>query len=107
VIGNVVATVKDPGLGGEKLLIIQPLTAERRPVGDALIAVDGAGVGVGEDVFYVRGREASFAFLPKMVPTDISIVGKVDAVTLSRGAVRRTEVANLPPARKKKGRKGR
>jgi ethanolamine utilization protein EutN len=80
VIGNVVATVKDAGLRDEKLLVIQPLTPDRHPDGPALIAVDGAGVGVGEEVFYVRGREASFTFLPKKVPTDISIVGKVDTV---------------------------
>lgn len=80
VIGNVVATVKDPGLVSEKLLIIQPLTSSRQPTGEPLVAVDGAGVGVGEDVFYVRGKEASFTFLPKTVPTDISIVGKVDDV---------------------------
>jgi ethanolamine utilization protein EutN len=83
VIGNVVATVKDPGLHARKLLIIQPLTAARLPTGDPLIAVDGAGVGVGEEVFFVRGREASFVFLPDHVPADASIVGKVDAVTLA------------------------
>jgi ethanolamine utilization protein EutN len=82
VIGNVVATIKDPGLEAEKLLVIQPLSPERKPEGDPVIAVDGAGVGVGEEVFYVRGKEASFAFLPKVVPADVSIVGKVDAVNL-------------------------
>jgi ethanolamine utilization protein EutN len=83
VIGNVVSTVKDTGLRDEKLLVIQPLTPDRRPDGSPLIAVDGAGVGVGEEVFYVRGREASFTFLPKKVPTDISIVGKVDTVNMT------------------------
>jgi ethanolamine utilization protein EutN len=83
VIGNVVATVKDPGLNEEKLLIIQPLTPAQRPDGMPLIAVDCAGVGVGEMVFYTRGREASFAFLPKHVPTDCSIVGKVDTVDVT------------------------
>jgi ethanolamine utilization protein EutN len=83
VVGNVVATAKDPGLRNEKLLVIQPLSPDRFPDGSPLIAVDGAGVGVGEEVFYVRGREASFAFLPKKVPTDISIVGKVDTVTVA------------------------
>jgi ethanolamine utilization protein EutN len=83
VIGNVVATVKDPGLLSEKLLIIQPLTPSRQPEGEPLVAVDGVGVGVGEEVFYVRGREASFAFLPKAVPADVSIVGKVDDVDMT------------------------
>jgi ethanolamine utilization protein EutN len=84
VIGNLVATTKDPGLLSQKLLIIQPLTPSRQPVGDPLVAVDSAGVGVGEDVFYVRGKEASFAFLPKLVPADVSIVGKVDGLDMTR-----------------------
>ena len=83
VIGNVVATVKYPGHHARKLLIIQPLTPARLPTGDPLIAADGAGVGVGEEVFFVRGKEASFVFLPDHVPTDASIVGKVDSVTLA------------------------
>jgi microcompartment protein CcmK/EutM len=41
---------------------------------------------VGERVFYVRGKEASFPFLPDHVPADASIVGKVDAIEHQRGA---------------------
>ena len=78
VIGNVVATVKDEGLASHKLLIIQPLSGKGAPEGDPLIALDGVGVGVGEEVFYVRGKEASFLFLPGKVPADVGIVGKVD-----------------------------
>jgi ethanolamine utilization protein EutN len=79
VIGNVVSTVKDPGLESRKLLIIQPIGLGGAPDGEPLIALDGAGVGVGEDVFYVGGKEAAFLFLPSQVPADIGIVGKVDA----------------------------
>ena len=79
VIGNVVATVKDAGLDSQKLLIIQPLSGEGFPEGEPLIALDGVGVGVGEDVFYVKGKEASFLFLPSKVPADVGIVGKVDS----------------------------
>lgn len=82
VIGQVVATVKDPGLTARPLLIVQPLGANGEPVGDPVVAVDGVGVGIGEDVFYVKGREASFPFLPAVVPTDAGIVGKVDAVDI-------------------------
>ncbi len=84
VIGNVVATNKDPGLHSQKLLIIQPLTPSRQPVGEPLVALDSASVGMGEDVFYVRGKEASFAFLPQIVPADASIVGKVDGIDMAR-----------------------
>lgn len=78
VIGNVVATVKDEGLGARTLLVIQPVHPSGSPAGSPLVAVDAVGVGVGERVFYVRGREAAFAFLPDHVPADASIVGKVD-----------------------------
>ena len=64
VIGDVVATRKDENLVGLKLLIVQPLTPEREPAGRPLVAVDAVGAGVGEEVFFVRGKEASFPFYP-------------------------------------------
>jgi microcompartment protein CcmK/EutM len=91
VIGTVVATVKDGGLEGRKLLLIQPVAPDGRPQGATLVALDGTGVGVGERVFYVRGREAAFAFLPSHVPADAAIVGKVDSVhdlSISGGGAR-------------------
>jgi microcompartment protein CcmK/EutM len=78
VVGTVVATRKEPALAGVKLLVIQPLRTDRTPHGKPLVAVDSVGAGTGEDVFYVRGREASFPFLPAEVPTDAAIVGIVD-----------------------------
>ena len=78
VIGDVVMTRKDEQLIGIKLLIVQPLTPERRPVGRPLVAVDSVGAGVGEEVFFVRGKEASFPFYPVEPPVDAGIVGIVD-----------------------------
>jgi ethanolamine utilization protein EutN len=78
VIGRVVATHKDESLVGIKLLVVQPLTAERQPVGRPLVAVDSVGAGTGEVVFFVRGKEASFPFYPVEPPVDASIVGIVD-----------------------------
>jgi ethanolamine utilization protein EutN len=78
VVGTVVATRKDPGLAGTTLLVIQPLRPDRSPGGKPLVAVDSVGAGAGEDVFYVRGREAALPFLPVEVPTDAAIVGIVD-----------------------------
>ena len=80
VVGNVVATVKDPGLSGQKLLVIQPIAPSGEPKGSPLVALDAVGVGVSERVFYVRGKEASFPFLPDHVPADAGIVGKVDSI---------------------------
>jgi microcompartment protein CcmK/EutM len=78
VIGDVVSTRKDEQLQGIKLLIVQPLTPERQPVGRPLVAVDAVGAGVGEEVFFVRGKEASFPFYPAEPPVDAGIVGIVD-----------------------------
>jgi ethanolamine utilization protein EutN len=80
VVGTVVSTLKDEKLVGVALLVIQPLSAAREPVGRTLVATDAMGAGVGEDVFFVRGAEASFPFYPVVVPTDASIVGIVDHV---------------------------
>jgi microcompartment protein CcmK/EutM len=78
VIGDVVVTRKDDNLMGLKLLVLQPLTPDRQPAGRALVAVDAVGAGVGEEVFFVRGKEASFPFYPVEAPVDAGIVGIVD-----------------------------
>jgi microcompartment protein CcmK/EutM len=79
VIGDVVATRKDAQLQGIALLIIQPLAPDRTPVGRPLVAADAVGAGVGEEVFFVRGKEASFPFYPDAEPpVDAGIVGIVD-----------------------------
>ena len=78
VIGDVVMTRKDENLTGIKLLIVQPLSPDHQPVGRPLVAVDAVGAGVGEEVFFVRGKEASFPFHPAEPPVDAGIVGIVD-----------------------------
>jgi microcompartment protein CcmK/EutM len=78
VIGDVVVTRKDENLSGITLLVIQPIAADGTASGRTLVAVDSVGAGVGETVFFVRGKEASFPFHPIEVPTDAGIVGIVD-----------------------------
>ena len=78
VLGEVVSTIKDANLTGMKLLVLQPLTAAGEAAGRTLVAIDSVGAGVGENVFFVRGREAAFPFYPAEPPTDASIVGIVD-----------------------------
>ncbi len=84
VIGDVVVTCKDETLMGLKLLVVQPLTPEREPAGRTLVAADAVGAGVGEIVFFVRGKEASFPFYPVQPPVDAGIVGIVDHWTVER-----------------------
>jgi microcompartment protein CcmK/EutM len=78
VVGTVVATVKDASFAERTLLLIQPLSQAGEPSGKPLVASDAVGAGVGEHVFYVRGAEATFPFLPTLAPTDASIVGIID-----------------------------
>jgi len=78
VIGNVVLTLKNDTLQGVPLLLVQPLSSSREPIGRVIVAADSVGAGVGEEVFFVRGKEASFPFHPTEVPADAGIVGIVD-----------------------------
>jgi microcompartment protein CcmK/EutM len=82
VIGDVVATRKDPAYAGITLLVVQPLAADRTPQGRPVVAVDSVGAGVGEHVFFVRGKEASFPFHPTDVAADAGIVGILDHWTV-------------------------
>lgn len=86
VIGRVVATRKYETLEGVKLLLIQPVSWEREPQGDPIVAADTVGAGAREWVFWVASREAAVAFggtsLKDTPPVDAAIVGIVDGVNL-------------------------
>jgi len=88
VIGDVVATVKDPNFNSIKLLLVQPIASDGKDVGRPLVAVDSVGAGVGETVFFVRGKEASFPWHPIDVPADAGIVGIVDHYTVATDSTR-------------------
>jgi microcompartment protein CcmK/EutM len=79
VIGTVVSTVKNATLEGRKFLIVQTLDADLRDKGNPMIALDAVGAGVGELVFWCRGKEASFPFKRDETPTDCTIVGIIDS----------------------------
>lgn len=79
--GAVVATIKDPGMLGMKLLIVQPLDQDRRDIGRCVVAADAVyQAGPGDVVYFVASREAAEAMEPTFVPVDHAVVGIVDAV---------------------------
>lgn len=90
--GCVWAAVKDPRLESQRLLIIQPVTPDFKDKGKQVLCTDCTGAGAGEIVYWTRGKEASFPFLPTEVPTDMTVVGIVDSVNLKK------ETAAGPPA---------
>jgi microcompartment protein CcmK/EutM len=106
VVGRVWASVKNPGLEGLRMLVVQPLTAELAPTGRHIVCTDCTGAGAGELVYWVKGKEASFPFLPAEAPTDNTIVGIVDSVHV---ASREAGTASAPAAGARGGarRKGR
>ena len=86
VIGRVWATRKVESTEKIKMLLLQPTTWDRKPVGDPIVAADAVGAGAGEFVFYVRAREAAVAFggtcLEDTPPYDATILGIIDGCEL-------------------------
>jgi len=82
VIGNVWATKKYDALKNLKLMIVQPLSAEKKPLGEPIIAVDTVGSGPGEVVVYITASEAVIPLPVDFAPVDASIVGIVDTIHL-------------------------
>jgi ethanolamine utilization protein EutN len=84
IVGNVVATIKDPALLAKTILVVQPIDEQGNDRGAKLVALDSVGAGAGETVYCCRGREASFPWYPAEVPTETTIVAIVDRVNVVR-----------------------
>ena len=82
VVGKVWATAKDPAIAGHRVLIVQPVDRDLQPKGKQLLCMDAVGAGAGELVYWCRGKEASFPFLPAEVPADTTVVAIVDEVSV-------------------------
>ena len=83
VIGNVVATQKDPKFQGMKLLLVQPYVNRDRALvvsGSSIVAVDSVGAGEGECVLFTQGSSARLTPSTREAPIDAVIVGIVDTV---------------------------
>jgi ethanolamine utilization protein EutN len=78
VIGNLHATIKNAELTGQRMLLVQPVDSDQSPAGNTLVCLDWAGARPGDLIWWCRGREASFPFLPEVVPADACIVAIVD-----------------------------
>jgi len=86
VIGTVVPCVVTPGLEGVPMLLVQPLSREKKPNGTAIVCADSTRMaGPGELIAYEGGREAALALDPWFVPVDHTIVGIVDGINLEDG----------------------
>jgi ethanolamine utilization protein EutN len=81
VVGEVVATTKHPDLGGQKLLLVQPVTPADEASGKPVIAVDAADAGPGDLVLVAdEGNMAAQVLRRSRGPIRTVVVGVVDEV---------------------------
>src|SRR6266511_1660148 len=80
VIGTVVCTEKVRAWKGHRLLLLSPVDAQGNEQGRPFVAVDLVSAAPGQQVFFVRAREAGMALPDPDNPTDAAIVGIVDHV---------------------------
>ena len=82
VIGNVVATQKDPRYEGGRIMIVQPINPDGSDEGEELLALDSVDAGVGDRVVVVReGWSASTSATSRPgAAIDSAIVGVVDTI---------------------------
>ena len=82
VLGNVVSTIKHPGLEARAVFCVQPVETDGSDSGESFLAVDHAQSGPGDVVLVLREGNGIRQILsdPKS-PVRCLIVGVVDAVT--------------------------
>ena len=93
VTGHVVATQKDKTLGGQKLLVVEPLNVKfdetsNKPAslgntGRAIVALDVVGCGEGELVLVTQGSSARMTEKTEDLPADAVVVGIVDSAVFA------------------------
>jgi ethanolamine utilization protein EutN len=92
VTGHVVATQKDKTLGGQKLMVVEPLNVKyddaAKPVslgntGRAIVAIDVVGCGDGQLVLVVQGSSARMTEHTKNMPADAVVIGIVDTAVFA------------------------
>ena len=83
VIGQVIATQKEPSHEGKKILLVQALNLQNEPTGDPFVALDAVDAGIGDRVLAIQeGFSAMTAVGHTDAPIDAAIIGVVDAVEL-------------------------
>lgn len=76
VVGSIIATRKNEGLRGQKLLVVRPLDSMEKT--GEFVAIDDVGAGIGETVLVATGSAARVGCGLDNAPVDAAIVGIVD-----------------------------
>jgi len=83
VVGNVVASQKQASHEGKKILLLQPLDLEGKPMGDVVVALDAVDAGVGDRVLAVQeGFSAMTSVGHIESPIDAAVIGVIDLVEI-------------------------
>ena len=79
VYGSVVSTHKLDSLVGSKFMLVQCIE-NGELVDKYLVAVDGVGAGIGEDVIIAQGSSARVGLGKENAPVDALIIGILDKI---------------------------
>jgi microcompartment protein CcmK/EutM len=81
VVGTIVATQKNQTLKDKKILTVQPVDLDSKPIGRDLLAIDTVDAGVGDTVLVVQeGQAAAQILKSKEIPVHSVIVAVVDGM---------------------------
>ena len=87
VVGDIVATQKDPSHQARKIILVQPLNLDGSDRGEAVLALDAVEAGIGERVLLsAEGFSAMTAVGRPNSPIDNAVIGVIDEVTLIENA---------------------
>ena len=84
--GQVVSTVRDPGLPNLTFLLVDIVDENGNVTFPSQVAADTLGAGEGEMVLLVRGSSARM-ILEGKTPLDLSVVGIVDQISSGKEAI--------------------
>lgn len=96
VVGKVVATIRNPLLGPNSLILVRRLGADGREGNEVLVAADPIGCGDGDTILVTQGSSARFAVSEGAAPVDLAVVGIVDSYAEDNSP--KTEAAAPTPA---------
>ena len=81
VVGDLVATQRHPSHEGRNLLLVQPLNLDGSHRGDAVIALDAVGAGLGDRVLLTTDGYAAMTSVGRTEsPIDMAVIGFIDRV---------------------------
>lgn len=83
VTGTIVSTQKNENLKEYKLLVIQPINLDGKPIGRDMLAIDQVDAGVGDTVLAIQeGAGAQQILGRKDVPVHTVVVAVVDGISV-------------------------